>query len=278
MSKKLIFLLIVATMLFLISCEDNSTKSTHANIDSKLVFVPGGTFTMGRTTGEGNPRELPTHQVTLNSFYISKHQVTQAEYLAVMGANPEQPYNNGVGDNHPVYHVSWYDAVEYCNAKSAQDGLSKCYSYNGTNWKCNFNANGYRLPTESEWEYAARGATNVPDYLYSGSDDLENVAWYDATFDDPTHPVGWKAPNGLGLFDMSGNVWEWCYDLYSDYSEGAETNPIGPLFLIGENYGRVKRGGAASRFTTWYRVVARSYQKSSSESSSTGFRIARSDK
>ncbi len=121
-----------------------------------MVFIPGSTFTMGRTTGDGSSNELPLHQVTLDSFLISKFEVTQAEYEAVMGANPSS--NHGIGDIYPVNNVSWFSALEYCNTLSIMEGLTPCY--NLEDWSCNFDANGYRLPTEAEWEYAARGGAN----------------------------------------------------------------------------------------------------------------------
>jgi formylglycine-generating enzyme required for sulfatase activity len=234
----------------------------------EMVLVPGGTFIMGDTRGEGQLDELPTHQVTLSSFYIGKYEVTQAEYQAVMGSNPAD--GSGVGNNDPVYYVSWYDAVEYCNARSIQEGLTPCY--NATSWECDFSANGYRLPTEAEWEYAARGGTNDPDYLYSGSNDINSVAWHYYNSDVTTQAVGTKAPNGLGIYDMSGNVREWCNDRYGSYSSSAQTDPVGPA---SGSY-RLSRGGSCYGIASYCRVAFRSYYGTTGIHDFIGFRLARS--
>jgi formylglycine-generating enzyme required for sulfatase activity len=225
-----------------------------------FVLVPGGTFTMGRTTGTGDSEELPTHSVTLNSFYMGKYEVTQGEYQAIMGSNPA--HNYGVGTSYPVYYVSWYSVIKYCNLRSMNEGLTPVYTISGTtnpaNWGavptsnnstwdaaiCNWAANGYRLPTEAEWEYAARGGTNTPDYLYSGSNDINAVAWNLSNSSSASHIVGTKAANALGIYDMSGNVWERCWDWYSGsyYSSSPSTNPKGPT----SGSARVVRGGS------WY--------------------------
>ncbi len=231
-----------------------------------FVLVEGGTFTMGRTTGSGYSNELPTHQVTLSSFYIGKYEVTQAEYQAVMGSNPSY-YS---GSDKPVEKVTWYNAVEYCNARSIQEGLTPCYNTN--TWACDFSANGYRLPTEAEWEYAARGGTNDPDYLYSGSDDINSVAWYSSNSGSTTHNVGTKEPKQLGLYDMSGNVWEWCNDWYGSYSSSAQTDPVGPA----TGFSRVLRGGSWYGDASSCRVARRSHVNPSSSSNVRGFRLARS--
>jgi len=156
-----------------------------------------------------------------------------------MGTNPAENY--GVGPNHPVYYVSWYDAVEYCNALSDSLGLDPCYTINGTFVSWDFTKNGYRLPTEAEWEYAAKGGTNHTDnYLYSGTtDDLGDYCWYDANAGPRVHEVGSKLPNQLGIYDMSGNIWEWCWDWYGAYTFESQTNPQGPN--TGEE--RIRRGG-----------------------------------
>ncbi|MFA7056235.1 MAG: SUMF1/EgtB/PvdO family nonheme iron enzyme [Candidatus Cloacimonadales bacterium] len=235
-------------------------------VSENFVYVPGGTFTMGRTTGSGASNALPTHKVTLSLFYIGKYEITQAEYQAVMGTNPSY----FTGADKPVEGVSWYNAVEYCNARSTQEGLTQCY--NTSDWSFNFSANGYRLPTEAEWEYAARGATNNPDYLYSGSNDINSVAWYESNSGSTTHNVGTKAPNSLGLYDMSGNVWEWCHDWYDNYSSGAQADPVGPT---SGSY-RVYRGGSWGSSATGCRVINRSYYNPSNSYNNLGFRVVRS--
>ena len=239
---------LVVNLKFKVLADDGYTQPpTPPN----FIYVPGGTFTMGRTTGSGDSDELPVHSVTLSPFYIGKYEVTQAEYAATMGTNPAHGF--GVGDNYPVYYVSWYATLKYCNLRSIAEGLTPAYTINGythpalwggmptssnPNWDaviCNWGANGYRLPTEAEWEYAARGAANNPDFLYSGSNDINAVAWYYGTntnegYPSGTKPVGLKTPNGIGTYDMSGNILEWCWDWYSGiyYGSSPSNNPTGP--------------------------------------------------
>lgn len=250
-------------------------------VPAGFISVPSGTFIMGDTRGEGTPYELPTHNVTQNTFYIGKYEVTQSEWQSIMSSNPASGF--GVGDSYPVYNVSWYAILKYCNLRSLAEGLTPVYTINGSTdpddwgaiptstnatWNaaiCNWSANGYRLPTEAEWEYAARGATNNPDYLYSGSEDNSAVAWYYYTAgsglpghsahpDYGSHPVGTKAPNGLNINDMSGNVSEWCWDWYSSYSSAPQTNPTGPA----SGSSRVLRGGYWDSSEITCRVSARS--------------------
>ncbi|MDD2229289.1 MAG: chitobiase/beta-hexosaminidase C-terminal domain-containing protein [Candidatus Cloacimonetes bacterium] len=234
-----------------------SATYTISSTPGQMVYVPGGTFTMGRTTGGGDSDELPIHNVTLNPFYMGKYEVTQAEYSQYMQPSSSWTSSYGLGNNYPAYYVSWYAILKYCNLRSMAEGLTPVYSISGstnpanwgavptstnTTWNaaiCNWTANGYRLPTEAEWEYAARGATNNPDYLYSGSDDIDAVAWYSSNAGSASHPVGSKSPNALGLYDMSGNLYEWCWDWYSSYSSSLQNNPTGPS----SGSGRILRGG-----------------------------------
>jgi formylglycine-generating enzyme required for sulfatase activity len=206
-------------------------------IASNFVYVEGGTFTMGSPIGEEDREDNEVeHQVTVKSFYISKYEVTQKEYQEIMGTNPSY-YK---GNNLPVENVSWHDAIEYCNKRSIKEGLKPAYSGGGDNVKCDWNANGYRLPTEAEWEFAAKGGTK--EYLtvaYSGSNSADAVGWYRKNSGKKIHAVGQKQANSLGLYDMSGNVWEWCWDWYGEYQRGAQTDPRGPV--SGTN--RVLRGG-----------------------------------
>jgi formylglycine-generating enzyme required for sulfatase activity len=255
---------------------------------SNMIYLSGGSFTMGDTRGEGTTDELPTHSVILSPFYIGKCEVTQGEWQAVMGSNPSSGY--GVGANYPVYSISWYSTLKFCNLLSMAEGLTPVYTILGStnpanwgnvpsswddNWNaavCDWTANGYRLPTEAEWEYAARGGTNSPDYLYAGSDDINSVAWYLSNSAENTHPVGTKAPNGIGAYDMSGNVWEWCWDWNGDYSGTAQTNPTGPA--AGDT--RIIRSGFFLNSPAWCRVSKRYSSFVHDPVFYLGFRLARS--
>jgi formylglycine-generating enzyme required for sulfatase activity len=178
----------------------------------------------------------------------------------------------GEGDNYPMYYVNWLEAVEYCNKRSIKEGLTPAYSGSGNNITCNWNANGYRLPTEAEWEYAAKGGNRDQTvYEYSGSNSADSVAWYNGNSGRSTHPVGTKAPNSLGLYDMSGNVWEWCWDRYGRYSSGAQVNPVG----ASSGSGRVGRGGGWDDSARGVRSANRSYSTPYDRGSYLGFRLAR---
>lgn len=244
-----------------------------------LTLVEGGTFHNGMS------------DVSLSSFYLDKYELTQVEYQAVMGTNPA--HSAGVGDDYPVYEVSWFNALEYCNRRSIEEGLTPCYSYGGAgtdpgNWpggwdssgtnhlniSCNWAANGYRLPTEMEWMFAARGGNLTHDYTYSGSNDLDSVAWYNdnwGEFHYSTHTVGGKLANELGLFDMSGNVAEWVWDIYAWYPNGAQTNPTGPS----EGYERIRRGGAWHLDSIYSEVSQRLGSDATAAFNGLGFRVAR---
>jgi formylglycine-generating enzyme required for sulfatase activity len=235
----------------------------------EMVLVKGGTFQMGST--EGDSDEKPVHSVTVNNFYISKYEVSQALYQEVMGTNPS--YFSG--DNLPVEEVSWYDAVEFCNALSQKEGLTPVYTISGTSVSWNQNANGYRLPTEAEWEYAAGGgSSNRTKWAGTNSESrLGNYAWYDSNSGNKTHPVGTKQPNSLGLYDMSGNVWEWCWDWHDSdyYSSSPSTNPAGPY----SGSSRVLRGGSWGLNAPSCRVANRYNDYPSYRDSNLGFRILR---
>ncbi|WP_288607534.1 SUMF1/EgtB/PvdO family nonheme iron enzyme [uncultured Prevotellamassilia sp.] len=194
-----------------------STVSLSAELNkliNNMVYVSGGTFIMG---GDESSDQTPTHSVTLSSYYICKYEVTQALWRAVMGSNPSK----FKGDNLPVEQVSWNDCQTFIN---------RLNSYTGRN---------FRLPTEAEWEFAARGGNYSRHYKYSGSNYISDVAWYCDNSGNRTHPVGTKQANELGLYDMSGNVWEWCSDWYGSYSSYSQSNPTGAT----SGFGRVERGG-----------------------------------
>jgi formylglycine-generating enzyme len=237
-------------------------------IPANFVRVEGGTFQMGTVSG-GYDDERPVHTVTVKSFYIGKYEVTQKEWYEVMGNNPSY----FKGDNLPVENVSWFDAVKYCNELSQREGLTPVYSGSGDNITCNWNANGYRLPTEAEWEYAAKGGNGSPgNYTYSGSNNIDDVAWYDGNSGDRTQAVGTKAANSLGIHDMSGNVWEWCWDRYGYYLSGSQNDPRG----AGSGTDRVARGGGWSNSAAGTRSAYRfSYYPSNRNYYYGGFRLVR---
>jgi formylglycine-generating enzyme required for sulfatase activity len=258
-------------------------------IPADFVLMPARTFIMGRTSGYGDDDELPPHNVTLSAYLISKYEATQAEWEAIMGYNPAEIY--GIGPDRPVYNVSWYAILKYCNLLSLTEGYTPCYSINGStdpaDWgevpsyinpawnsaQCNWSANGYRLPTDAEWEFAARSASNYPDYPFSGSFTIGNVAWYGGN-NNPNgcKPVGTKNPNAIGLYDMSGNVWEYCWDWQGYFLGIDETNPSGP------DTGSLKiaRGGYWLNNPQQCRVYERSGYYAFSGSYWMGFRLAMS--
>ncbi len=230
----------------------------------ETVYVEGGSFQMGST--EGDSDERPVHDVTVSSFSMAKTEVTQGLWKAVMGSNPSY----FKGDDLPVESVTWYEAVAYCNALSAKEGLDKVYTINKTAVTADFNKNGWRLPTEAEWEYASRGGKVSEGYMYSGSDTVEDVGWYSGNSTSRTHFVGEKAANELGLYDMSGNVSEWCWDWYGNYSNVSQSDPRGPLRAL--TGARVRRGGSWTNEAPDLRSAKRSGLTPGASYSDVGFR------
>ena len=219
-------LIVISTLLILCLTLNAQVSGTAKVTPKKMIYVEGGTFQMGSTNGGSS--EQPIHTVTVSSFLIGKYEVTQKEWQEVMGYNPS--YSEG--DNRPVEKVSWYDAVEFCNKLSEKEGLTPAYTINGFDVSCNWSANGYRLPTEAEWEYAAKGGKKSKNYKYSGSDNIDDVAWYDANSDGRSHDVGTKAPNELGIYDMSGNVWEMCWDSFDNSYKFHSVKKYEVLFIL----------------------------------------------
>jgi formylglycine-generating enzyme required for sulfatase activity len=235
-------------------------------MSSTFIRIPGGTFLMGNENS--NENEKPVHQVTISSFSMAKYPVTQKEWLEVMGNNP----SNFKRDTLPVVQVSWFDAIEFCNKLSQKEGLAPAYTVNGSNVSWNHSANGYRLPTEAEWEYAARGGDGSPgNFTYAGSNNVDEVAWYGGNSRGKTPPVGEKKANGLGLYDMSGNVWEWCWDWYGDYSGKVQRDPMG----VSSGSGRVLRGGSWWNSHWYLRSANRDYNHPSIQDRYVGFRLVR---
>jgi formylglycine-generating enzyme required for sulfatase activity len=229
-----------------------------------MVRIEGGTFTMGSPSNEPErfSDEGPQHQVTVSAFYMGKYQVTQAEYQSVMGTNPSY----FKGSNLPIEKVSWYDAADFCNRLSQSEGLTPVYSGSGSDITCNWNANGYRLPTEAEWEYACRAGTTTP---YSTGN---NITTSQANYNSgSTTTVGSFAPNPWGLYDMHGNVWEWCWDWYGSYSSGAQNNPHGAV----SGDVRVARGGSWNYSGQYLRSAYRVHYYPSSGLTNFGFRLVR---
>jgi formylglycine-generating enzyme required for sulfatase activity len=231
---------------------------------------------MGSPANEpGRENDEIQHQVTVSAFYMGKYEVTQREWCEVMGNNPSY----FKGDNLPVEQVSWYDAVEYCNRRSEWEGLKPAYTIHGTDVSWNRNANGCRLPTEAEWEYACRAGTSGP--FSTGNNITTDQANYNGNYPynnakgthrKKTVAVGIFAPNAWGLYDMHGNVYEWCWDWYGDYPRGAQTDPAGPS--IGAS--RVVRGGSWNSDARHLRSAVRYNSAPPYRYDYIGFRLTRS--
>ncbi len=249
-------------------------------IPQNMVFVQRGSFTMGDTWGDGASDEKPTHRVTFTyDFYMGKYEVTFDEYDAFCNATGKsKPDDRGWGrGNRPVINVSWFDAAAYCNWLSEKENLPKAYDDKGNFLDKDGRVTtdpskvvGYRLPTEAEWEYAARAGNKSKGYKYAGSDTVGDVAWYTSNSGSMTQEVGKKLPNELGIYDMSGNVWEWCSDYYDSYTSDAKTNPFVSIGSI-----RVVRSGSWFDSLATTLVTNRDNGLVNSTYSVAGFRIAR---
>ena len=252
-------------------------EDANASSRIELVRISAGTFMMGALPNddEARSKEKPCHKVEISrDFYVGKYPVTQELWEAVMGNNP----SHFKGEDCPVEEVSWFDCVEFCNKLSELENKELAYTINGEaaypNVTCNWTAKGYRLLTEAEWEYCARGGES---HLYAGTDNVDEVAWYDENSGGKTHPVGQKKPNGFGLYDMSGNLWEWCWDWFDSevYQSRLVTggkltsDPRGPT----SGSHRVFRGGSWYNSPYLMRASGRNGGSPTGRGSSVGFRL-----
>ena len=246
----------------------------------QMELISDGSFQMGDINGIYNEDERPVHEVNLTSFYMGVHEVTFAAYdLFCEATNRPKPDDYGWGrGSQPVMNVSWLDAIAYCNWLSEQHNLTPVYVINQKLGSVSLGStrkganNGYRLPTEAEWEYAARGGILMnKSHIYAGSAQLGEVGWYERNSKDRTQPVSQLRPNNAGMYDMSGNVWEWCYDWFGGYPSKAQTDPTGP------NTGshRIIRGGAWIQPAVDCRVSTRQYRRPEEKTVYIGFRLVR---
>jgi formylglycine-generating enzyme required for sulfatase activity len=265
--------------------------TAQSSLPSAMIFVEGGRYEMGDRFLTGEEDELPVRNVHVASFYLSRYETTFEEFDQFVEETwCRRPDDHGFGrERHPVICVSWYDAILFCNWRSQKEGLTPCYSIDklkkdpnnlgdadGLKWtvKWDKTANGYRLPTEAEWEYAARGGKKMRNYIGAGGNLVDTVGWHLANAKIGTRDVGLKKPNELYFFDMSGNVGEWCWDWYAPNYTGLENdNPIGPT----SGSRKVVRGGGWDDLPTELRVSARRGEiPDRVDLRSVGFRMARS--
>ncbi|MDR2897674.1 MAG: formylglycine-generating enzyme family protein [Spirochaetaceae bacterium] len=296
--KRKLFLM-SAVLAFAVMAVGCATKIVEVESEyaGTLVLIEAGTFDMGSPESEeGHTTDETLHKVRLtNGFYMGKYEITQGQYEAVMGSNPShfqvesRGYTAGdVQENRPVESVSWYDAIVFCNTLSMMEGLTPAYSKGGetdpgkwgavprrsdSDWNaitCNFDADGYRLPTEAEWEYACRAGTS-----YRAGTDTEDAisaaGWYRDNGKKMTREVGLKAANAYGLYDMLGNVSEWCWDWFGDIQGETQTNPTGTP----TGSSRVIRGGGWFSVAVYLRSADRDYNNPYSRDYIIGFRVVR---
>ncbi|WP_103135061.1 SUMF1/EgtB/PvdO family nonheme iron enzyme [Mesotoga sp. B105.6.4] len=273
-------MLTVCILILAILTFANTEKAVSAESEDYLVLVEKGSFTMGNTWEDKDSNEKPTHEVEFTyDFYLGKYEVTYDEYDAFCAdTGRSKPEDLGWGrESKPVNNVSWWDAIAYCNWLSEKEDLPIAYDDEG-NLLDRYGmiitdpskVVGYRLPTEAEWEYAARGGNKSEGYKYAGSNDGRDVAWYTVNMQFMPQEVGKKAPNELGLYDMSGNVWEWCSDWFGEYSSSAQTDPYND-----SGSDKVGRGGSWSHSARSIRVVSRRSDPPTYTDYNIGFRICR---
>lgn len=251
-------------------------SQTVVRMPDWMAYVEGGTFLQGSPDSEEGRSfdEGPRREVTVSSFLIAKREVTFDEYDEYCSdSGKPRPDDKGWGRwSRPVIGITWLEAVEYCNWRSKKDGLQPVYILDGSRVVCDWEAVGYRLPTEAEWEYAARGGKSGRNLRYSGSDNPETVAWYNLNSGNRSHPAGGKAANELDLQDMSGNVWEWCWDWYAGYPTSRDRDPRGPDAAAL----KVVRGGAWFNVASSLRPAKRYFVDPAHKFDYLGFRLARS--
>ena len=268
---------IIALLTITLFLTPKTNAQTATNPD--MVKIEGGTFLMGSKDNDKLAQidEKKQHQVKVNSFELSKFEVSVWQWKKFVSATKSKmPEKQSWGwkDNYPINGITWEEAVTYCNWLSATEKLQPVYSKNGPNYVCNFYANGYRLPTEAEWEFAARGGKLAKATNYSGSDNANEIAWHKTNSNKSPHTIGTKSPNKLGVYDMSGNVWEWCWDWYSEnyYTNDKINNPRGPE--MGEK--RAVRGGSWDSELNCLRTANRVSTYPGKTHEFYGFRISRS--
>ena len=237
-------------------------QESPSEVEILMISIPAGSFQIGQV-GIAEP----VHNVTLDAFLMSQTEITQAQYLSVIGTNPS--IFPGI-DDRPVENITWYQAVIFCNKLSEANGFESCYDL--ITWECNFKKNGFRLPTEAEWEYACRAGTSTTWYNGDDENNLGDVAWYKINSGGTTHPVGLKKPNEFGLYDMYGNIDEYCNDWWADtYTDLSVNNPTGPdsgYFIVG-------RGGYYNSEASSCRSASRWSSYIDSGNSAIGFRVVR---
>ena len=286
--KRLIFVILITALLIFFGCEDESNDKVTP-VEMNMISVTGGNFqrvvTWIDTTGDIDSTKTDTFNITLGDFWISETELTQDQYLAFNDTLPINAYGNG--KNYPVCGLDWMTAINFCNILSNNKGFTPCYkgytlvddstyieipTYDfliADSVSCDFSANGYRLPTEAEWEYASTNGKTSPDSIYSGSPIIDDVAWWYGNSGNSCHEVKQKEPNELGLYDLSGNVWEWCWDWYALYPPEDQINPNGPEDI---QFAHVLRGGA------WYSDSEKcrsSYRNNNQGSIYAGLRLVR---
>jgi len=265
-SRTFLLLPLIVLSLLTASCSDDDDEGPAR---PEMLLIPAGSFTMGDERGIFEANERPSRTVSLDAFYMSKTEITQAQYQDIIGANP----SSSMASAQPVEKVTWYDALRFCNALSKSEGLEPVYSDIDGNLSADFSANGYRLPTEAEWEYACRAGTTTRYYTGESVGDLGRCAWFSGNADGHPRNAGQLEANTFGLQDMHGNVFEWCWDWYGAnyYGQAENTNPRGPEG--GEE--KVCRGGSWFVYEYGCRASFRSMLEPDLSGIDIGFRVVR---